>query len=277
MNMKKHTSDAKHASKHHPFKLEEQLDVLNDEVESHTYGSLLWQNPLVGVAAFFGIAVVTTFLIVDYLTVRVNHIRADDVSQSAYQNVNQRKKHCLASSRSLKQGDSQIQIAFADRPEIVDEHKIDGLLGFGNCSSSLISTTSIGRQPGTSLILLLDYILTLIRSSRDKGNLNPFVVTVTLSAAEPGPGQPLLDAKGFSKVRSLVKSILNEKATIAIIGPSGALQGALNESLGGNQNLDICASNNVNQCVDQGFEQARKLGKTAKKDSFLRGDKQNGK
>lgn len=223
-------------------------------------GSQLSRNVLVILAVVLGIGILGLFVASDYQTVRVHQIRADDASQSAFKNTVQRKHHCQASSRNLKQGDSQILIAFADRPEIVDDHKIDGLLGLGHCDDTLLKKASVGKQPGTSLVLLLDYILTLIKDSRLKGDTNPFVVTMTLEAAEPGPGQPNLDTQGYNKARSLVQAIIKQKTAIAIIGPRGGLQTSLHEALGSEKELRICTPTSINKCVDKAFEQARGLG-----------------
>lgn len=230
------------------------------EFDENTSELAVWRHPLVISAITATFLIFGTFLFLDYRTVRVNYIRADDVSESAKKNSDQRTQHCSSGSQNLKQGDSLTTIAFADRPEIIDDKKINVLQNFGHCRESILNKTSVGKQNGTSLYNVLDFTLTLIKAKRLKGDQNPFVVSISLEDAEPGPNQPRLGKKGFVKIDSLIKSIINQNASVAIIGTKSILQTSLHKNSGSDSRLQICTATNTKHCVDEAFQEARQIG-----------------
>jgi hypothetical protein len=235
----------------------------SDHYEENKSESSAWRHPFVWLTLLGGVILFGGFILHDSWTMRVNSIRAEDVSESAKKNVEQQKRHCLASSKNLKQGDSIMVMPFADQAEVTDEHKVESLLNFGNCNN--IGKTSVGKQPGTSLHNVFNLILTRIKASRIKGDKNPFAITISLEDAEPGPGQPNLDKNGLLKLRSLAQSIIDENSSIVIIGPHDQLQKSLYQNLDDIKGLKTCPEVNTSKCVDWAFEQARSLGLSGSK------------
>jgi hypothetical protein len=94
----------------------------------------------------------------------------------------------LAGTHNYKPGDTVLLIPFADRPVLSKDITVFNSLSLlGECQKT---EREIGnKQPGTSLILLLERINAAIQEQRDKKNLNPAVATILIDDAEPGPSR----------------------------------------------------------------------------------------
>lgn len=231
------------------MELNKSFDNWNNDYHGETKpASPAWRHSLVWLILLGGIGLFGSFMLHDFWTTRVNSIRAEDVSESAKKNVEQQKRHCLASSKILKQGDSIMVMPFADQAEVTDEHKVESLLNFGNCNN--IEKTSVEKQPETSLRNAFNFILTRIKASRIKGDKNPFVITISLEDAEPGSGQPNLDKNGFVKPYSFAQSMVDGNSFIA---PHNQLQKYLYQSLDNIKSFITCLAVNSRKCVDWVF------------------------
>jgi hypothetical protein len=194
------------------------------------------------------------------LTSSVIHYAADDNSESAIGNLDLRKVHCQTANNEYKDGDIKNQISFAHKPEVVLQQEISNTLSLGKCSEFPGHSKEITRYPGTSLIVLLEYINTLIKSDRAKGKKLPIAVTITLQAAEDGPGLPKMNEFGFLKIQKLVEEIQRQHGVIAIVGPTGSLQQNLNTYLSNYSNVTICTATDIDKCISHTFSTARNLG-----------------
>jgi hypothetical protein len=204
------------------------------------------------------IALISAGMIVGSLkTHNIIHIRSDDVSASAEPYTILRQHHCQLSSEHYQPGDMVVDLLFADHSEIAHDITVsNGLSLLGHCNDLKIPP-SVGQQRGTSLILALKYIQTIIANKRALGNTNPIVVTITLQATEPGSNQP--DPHDFKTLRNLVQAIVNDRGVLTIIGTTGQLQNDLSTHLQGLPNQRTCPVSSLNECVKWAFETGRKL------------------
>ncbi len=218
----------------------------------------LWQSPVVFASGSVGFAIASMTLATSMTIQNITHIRGDDVSASAKVFTLQRKQHCQMSNQFYKPGDTVITLPFADRPEKTFETTLSNSFSLvSQCKTDETPPAGIGREPGTSLILELERIQTIIANKRGLGNKEPIVVTMTLQATEPGKHQP--DPNDFGQIKSLVESIIRDRGVIAIIGPTGKLQDDLEVRLKGLPNQRICPANSVMTCVEWALESGRKL------------------
>ncbi|MGK7874824.1 MAG: hypothetical protein AB4426_16440 [Xenococcaceae cyanobacterium] len=220
-----------------------------------------YKSPTILAASAVGVGIFTYSIITGFHTPEVTHYLLDDYSKSAAQNAPQRQEHCQGSNQNYQAGDSVVQIHFANRPEVVKRRNITNILNSESCEGMETTDADFGDVPGTSPIAALDYVKDLIEASRTKGDRNPVVVTMTLQAAEPVPGQPLLDEEGFAQLKNLVQDISSERGVISIIGPKGKLQRQLQSYLKTEPSVKICSFNDVTECVDWAFQKGRSLGK----------------
>lgn len=237
----------------------------NQEVSSHQHSlnSLpppWWQSWQVILAGTLGASLISIPMVLDFSASRVIHFMVDDVSRSATEQKQAlRIEHCQASFQNYREGDYQIQVVFADQPEMLREKKVTNILMLGNCNDAISTGTTVGQQKGTSLILVLQYLDELIKSYRFKGSDEPIVVTISIDEAEPGPGQPLMDRNGLLRVKSLLESITQENGVVTIIGPTQELQRELQKQSIELNGTKICTFNDVTDCVKSSFRSARQL------------------
>lgn len=188
----------------------------------------------------------------------INHYAADDLSSSALDLESQREAHCQASIAHYKSGDRRVDIQFAELPEITNDQQIENTFLFNPCGDVAQPSVLIGKEPGTSLPRLVNFIASQVNRDRLSDPDARVVVTVTLHFAETMPGQPALDAAGYEDLRSQLTSITqNNQGVVAIIGPGGALQNQLMMELAGLPNVRVCAFNATRSCVDWAFATAR--------------------
>ncbi len=222
-----------------------------------------WKSPAILGAVVLAVAVVGGSLAVEFTTQPVIHIRADDNSESAAGYTKERRAHCQAGTHNYKPGDTVLLIPFADRPVLSKDITVFNSLSLlGECQKT--EREIHNKQPGTSLVLLLERINAAIQEQRDKKNFNPAVATILIDDAEPGPGQPALD---YNRVGALVGEIGEKRGVVALMVPSGKLQEALESHLQGR--ASVCLLNpgqdesevrqSVVPCVDSAFERARRL------------------
>jgi hypothetical protein len=213
-----------------------------------------WKSPAILGAGLLGIGILGTTLFIEFTTQRVTHVRADDRSDSGENYALQRQQHCQASSHNYKSGDTLINVPFADRA-VVSRHLniFNSLAVLGECQNTDRPIKS--KQPGTSLMRLLERIQTTVKEQRAQHNLNPVVATILIDDAEPGKNQPTLD---LNKVKTLVKDITSDRGAIAIMVHSEELHDQL-EPLLSDERTRVCSFNDVNSCVDWAFETGRKL------------------
>lgn len=196
---------------------------------------------------------------------RIIHFLIDDYSKSARvsseEDFNLAQEHCKASSNMYLKGDTQVRIAFANRPEVVSNKVLGNNLAPGlplvSCKKEYTPSYKVGDDFGTSLTDVMQYVQTLISNERAKNSQKPIIVTITIQHAE-------LDlegkerAKKFEYLRRIVSQITSDnKVFIEIIGPIGALQKGLEEYLGDLKGISICSKNDVKSCVEGAFSIAR--------------------
>lgn len=214
-----------------------------------------WKSPIFLGSIFLGVSVVGAILFIEFTTQRVIHIRADDSSDSAERYGEQRQQHCQASIQHYKPGDVAITIPFADRPVTTKNISIGNSLSLvGQCKDTQRPINT--RQPGTSLVLLLERIQGVVQKQRSRHNLNPIVVTITIQDAEPGQNQPKLD---WNRVKELVHSITADKGAVAFMVQDEELQNQLEKQLTSEGDVQVCSFKNVSDCVNWGFETGRNL------------------
>jgi hypothetical protein len=218
----------------------------------------VWQSFIVLGSGSVGLAILSMILATLVTPQNITHIRGDDVSTSAKVLNLQRKQHCQISNQLYQPGDTAIALPFANQPEKTSETTLSNSLSLlSQCHKDELSPTTIGQEAGTSLILALTKIQTIIANKRALGSHQPFVVTLTLQATEPGKHQP--NPNNFQQIKSLVESITRDKSVIAIAGPMGKLQNNLEIALQGLPNQRICPANSIMTCVEWAFERGRKL------------------
>ncbi len=212
-----------------------------------------WKSPLVLAAVSAGVLVVGMMLVSELTAQRVIHVRADDSSDSAASYAAVKQAHCQASVQHYKPGDTAIAFSFADRPVTTQNISIaNSLTLLGACKNSQPPMSK--KQPGTSLILLLERIQSVVQKQRARHNLNPLVVTITIQDAEPGPNQPQLD---LDKVKELVNDIIADGGSLALMVEDEDLQSQLDMKLAEDGNVEVCSFQDVNQCVNLAFEMGR--------------------
>ncbi len=220
-----------------------------------------WKYPQYWAVGIIGTGFLTVPVFIDSKITRVISIQANDISQSAQSLPILQQQNCEARAKQLKSGDKMVDVEFADRPEMIRDTEVNNtLLLLGECKPTKPDPkqppSGVGKQPGTSPILLLDRVQTVIEEKRAKGLNNPVVVTIALQAAEPGPGQPKLD---FNRIQEQVETITADKGVVVILGPNGQLQADLHSKLKGNPNAKVCTFKDIAKCVDWSFERGRQL------------------
>lgn len=221
-----------------------------------------WRTyPAILGVSLIGIGFLTVPILLDSRTQRVISIEASDVSESAKKFPFLQQQHCEALAHQLKSGDTIVEIQFADNPEVIRDITINNTLFLlGQCKQtnpdSKQPKSNIGEQRGTSVILLLERIITVIEEKRTKGLKNPVVVTMTLQAAEPGPGQPKLD---YQRIKTLVEKITSNRGIVAIMGTTGKLQSELTNHLKDNSHANVCTFKDIKDCVGSSFQRGREI------------------
>ena len=220
-----------------------------------TQTNTIWfKSPAILLAILLGVGAVGATLLVEFTTQHVIHVRADDSSDSAKNYTEQRQQHCQASVQHYKPGDTAINIAFADRPVTTQHISIlNSLSVLGQCQNTKAPISN--KQPGTSLILLLERIQNVVKKERDRKNDNPVVVTVEIQDSEPGPNQP--NPKDIQRVKTLVRSIMSGGGALAIAVEDEALRNQLDTALTDEVNVQISAFNNITSSVDWAFTTGR--------------------
>lgn len=181
---------------------------------------------------------------------RVIHIQADDRSASALNHQNLQQKHFQSISARNYAGDHFIQVDFADRPVTTYD---SSLVISSNASSK---SYGIGHDPGTSLIRLLEHLLTIAREKRDAGYLEPISISISIHEFEPGPGQPVMDKEGLNQMAQLISALEREGSVISIIGLNPSLRDKLQNYFENNQRR-LCSASQLDQCVQWTMHQAR--------------------
>ncbi|PSB00871.1 hypothetical protein [Merismopedia glauca] len=206
-----------------------------------------WQISLllVVITVFFG-----SFYLMQLTAPKVTHIRADDNSSSAKRFQKQRLQHCQASVRHYQWGYREITINFADRAVVNRNVGISNPLStLGQCRDT--SDTISNKNPGTSLMLLLDEIKFVVQKERLTNPQNPVVITITIQDAEAGTNQPKLD---FVRVKETVTNLIGERDAIAFMVEDETLKKRLEREFVSQQNVRVCPLKDVEQCVDWAFD-----------------------
>lgn len=230
-------------------------------------------SPAVLLSLFLaGMVVFVAPLVVFFTTLRrgsqqqkIIHFLIDDYSESAQLGeINLAQEHCKASSQLYLKGDTLLQIAFANRPEIIVNKVLDSMapgIPLVNCKKQNTPSDKVGDNEGTSLTYVMDYVQTLVRNTRAKGFQQPIIVTITIQHAEQdleGSYTEIERENRYKNLRNIVLQITrNNNIVIRIIGPIGDLQTGLNEHLGDLSNVEICPRNEIIQCLEKSFELGR--------------------
>ena len=207
-----------------------------------------------------GLAVLLIPVLIDSRIQRVISIAANDQSLSGLAFPEVPQQHCEALVRQLKTGDRIISIVFADRPERIQDKKIRNTFTLLKECRELDPdhrrlSSSLGTQRGTSPERLLDQIIDTIAAKRTQGLQAPVVVTIWLQAAEPLPNQSPIN---FTRLQEQVEKVTSDRGIVAIISPPGQLQTDLMTYLKTNPKSRICTLNEVDECVAEVFEMARR-------------------
>lgn len=215
-------------------------------------------TPRLLIAGTVGIVALILPLLLDSLKVRVDHYSVNDVSGSARELTDERRSHCEAALPHYITGDRIKQIAFADIAEQTNEVTLQNTFLFNPCTNLEAKHSEIGRHEGTSLIRVVETVHKLVLRERLTEPERPVVVTLWLHFAEPGPGQPALDRKGYESLRSLLADIAADgRGAVAIIGPVGQLQNDLHREFQSLPYAKVCSFNAMKECVDWAFNQVR--------------------
>ena len=220
--------------------------------------SLFQKLVMVGAGVFaVGIVVIPTLL--SHRQSRVISIHANDFSGSALDDIKTAVQHCIAAARSLKEGDYAVSIGFADRPEVTQAAVVDDVAALLKKCDAIRRDRippSVGKQPGTNPIALLDKVQNQLKSQRTLGNQNPGVITIWLQNAEPRLRGTRLD---FKRVRSQLQQITNDRSTVVIFGPTGELQSDLELAIQGIPRVELCPIESFEPRIKQAFNKARHL------------------
>lgn len=161
------------------------------------------------------------------------------------------------SLRYYRAGDRLTEIHFADIPEIINTQRIENTFLFNPCTQAP-SQAQIGRQDGTSLILLLEQVALDVERERSRQPNQHVVLTLTLDHAEVVGDQPRLDEVGIERLLTAIATIIgNNQGAIAIIGPGGELQGQLRRLLYNVPQVEICGFAAIEMCVNEAFSTVR--------------------
>lgn len=218
-----------------------------------------WRSKIVVAFLILASTALMTPWIQSYFISSLIHYAADDNSDSAINDLDLRKPHCQSSNSQYKEGDIKRQISYAHKPEVVRQEEITNTFNLGKCDKFPKHSKEITRYSGTSLIILLEYLNTLIKADRVRGKKNPVVVTITLQEAESGPNLPKMDEFGFQRIQKLVEEIQKQHGVVVIIGPTGNLQQNLNNYLSTYGNSSICNAVDIDKCIVDAFSKARTL------------------
>lgn len=214
-----------------------------------------FKSPVILSAILLGIGTVGATLFIEFTTQRIIHIRADDNSDSAATYTAQRQQHCQASIQQYKPGDVAISMSFADRP--VTNQKIsilNSLSLLGQCKDTKRAIAN--KQPGTSLILLLDRIQNTVKKERARNNLNPVAATIAIQDDEPGPNQP--NPKDIQRIKTAVRTITENNGALAFMVEDETLKNQLETHLASEGNVQICDFKDISNCVSWALENTRR-------------------
>lgn len=181
---------------------------------------------------------------------RVIHLQADDVSKSAIDNQGLQRPHLQSSQQRQYKGDHFVQVEFADIPITIADSS------YSESPNLALPSGRVGREPGTSLIRLLEHLLNVAQEKREEGYREPIVITITLHEVEPGPNQPIMNDEGFDQIARLTKALEQEGTVISIIGPSWTLREQLRPYLSGSLQ-ELCSASDLDECVDRALRKGR--------------------
>jgi hypothetical protein len=194
------------------------------------------------------------------VSIPIIHIQTDDRPDSAINNQDLENLHCKISQENYQIGDIRSVVDFSSEAETIVPGIIIEKSTDGNTCNRRININKPTHQSGTSIVLALEHILNLIESFRNKGRLNNVLVTLTIHQAEPGPGQPLMNAEGLQRMEKVVKALEREKTLIVVFGATGELKKQLAEHFRLGPYQRVCPSNDLNsleECMANAFRAAR--------------------
>lgn len=212
-----------------------------------------WKSAPVMVLGALSILSLAIFLLWEYLTPRIVHIRADDTSKSALEFAPERQQHCKIATEHYKSGDQVISLSFADQPGTSERISIFNTLAvLGQCQEDSPQTQN--QEPGTSLEFLLKQIQAESKRQRQKNNL-PVVITILVQTNEPGT----FHQDNLETIKQLTHEILSDKSLIALMVEDPSLQNQLSDLFASEAQLEVCSFRDIKSCLDWAFKTGRHL------------------
>jgi hypothetical protein len=220
----------------------------------------IWDNPsawlLMGCIT---IAVLGYPIWLQSKTSKVISIHGSDASNSGLDDPRIPQEICKARSEQLVDGDLAINFDFSDRAEPTFKQTFGTNTNLTEQCNSISTNpknrqSQIGKHSGTDPVALMTRIQTAIAAERAKGDQRVVVISIWLQAAEPVEGKPF-DLKAFTKK---LETIVQDRAKVTLIGPTGELREMLESPFAGNQSLTLCTVQDSASCIRSVFEEARK-------------------
>jgi len=186
--------------------------------------------------------------------------KIDDLSVSSVNSYTPLiQAHCQARINQIKEGDTVIDIQFADYAIVTRHENVDNAFKLRKyCNQKQQTMEAINRNYGTSLTLALERLWLELSLLREEGNNQPVIVTLILHAAEPVPNQAPLD---LANVKDLIQKITEDKGMVTIIGTTKQLESDLAQLRHGIANFKLCPSVNLQSCIEDAYVTARHYGK----------------
>ena len=204
---------------------------------------------LTGVLSLMGIATIAVPVVMQIRTPKVSSALLLDVSKSNQINADSIAKLCEHRLDWLIDGDTLIDVQFADIPYVTKNQKYGGeqLLKLQKaCDRYTVPVEGMGIKPGTNILEALSVLQTeLQQSSPQKA-----IVTIVFNAFEPVDSQSFVLDEFLVQLRGEVKKISSHGHTFIFIGANTYWQKNLKQTFANIERVRVCTYENGEQCLE---------------------------
>lgn len=202
-----------------------------------------------GVLLLIGIATISIPVAVQMITPKVTSALLVDVSKSNQVNADLIAKLCEHQLDLLIDGDTMIDVQFADTTYVNKHQKYGGeqLLELQKaCDRHTLPVEGMGTKSGTNILEALSVLQTeLQQSSHQKA-----IITIVFNAFEPVNPQSFVLDKFLAQLSEEVKKISSQGHTFIFIGANTYWQKNLKQAFANIERVRVCAYENGEQCLE---------------------------